>query len=97
MGCETIEQCFRSLIPVPFEMRVKCVFCALGEVYRPTLEVQQKRVAKDPVACLYISMRKNEQWCETLIVFLVLSTRLSYSALAVYMHPPQHLAETLFR
>jgi hypothetical protein len=47
------------------------------------------------VECLYISMRKNGQGRETLIVFLVLSTSLPNSALAVYMHPPQHLAETL--
>jgi hypothetical protein len=41
--------------------------------------------------CLSISMRKNGQWRETL---LVLSSSLPYNALAVYMHPPQHLAET---
>lgn len=34
-------------------------------------------------------------WPEILAVFLVLSTSLPHSALAVYMHPPQHLAETL--
>ncbi len=34
-------------------------------------------------------------WPEILTVFLILSTSLPHRALVVYMHPPQHLAETL--
>jgi hypothetical protein len=33
----------------------------------------------------------------TLTVFLVLSTSLPHATLVVYMRPPRHLAETLFK
>ena len=60
MGGETIGQRFRSLITVPFEMREKCVFCAMGEVYRPTLEEQQKRVAKDPTNVRFLCSNRGQ-------------------------------------